>query len=172
MAADARRVVRALPGVRAVTVVLEDHYTGDEINRAMARGDGFMGAFPGETADDDLEALRELFVRKALVARQGRIVEALLAEGCRWSGSWPMRVADLPDGVEARRCVEFRAQLGLAAGPDAPALVSGDGRAVAPRGWSGGGGWRVWSGPAWRRTGGSAGRCWVPAWIVDEQEIW
>jgi metal-sulfur cluster biosynthetic enzyme len=131
MAADARRAVRAVPGVRAVTIVLEDHYTGDEINRAMARGDGFMGAFPGETADDDLEALRELFVRKALVARQGRIVEGLLADGWSVARLVAARVAELPDGVDARRCVELRAQLGLDAGPDAPALVSGDGRAVA-----------------------------------------
>ena len=40
MAADARRVVSAVPGVRQVTVMLEDHYTGDEINEAMARGAG------------------------------------------------------------------------------------------------------------------------------------
>ena len=70
MAADARRAVRRLPGVRHVTVRLEDHYTGGEINHALAQGLGFTGAFPGETDDDDLEALRELFSRKALVARQ------------------------------------------------------------------------------------------------------
>ena len=35
MAADARNAVRRLPGVRGVTVVLEDHYTGDEINAAL-----------------------------------------------------------------------------------------------------------------------------------------
>ena len=88
MAADARRVVSAVPGVRGVNITLEDHYTGDEINDAIARGDGFTGAFPGETFDDDLEALRELFTRKALVARQGRIVEGLLNRGCRRSGWW------------------------------------------------------------------------------------
>ncbi len=131
MAADARRVVRAVPGVRAVTITLEDHYTGDEINEAIARGDGFAGAFPGETADDDLEALRELFVRKALVARQGRIVEGLLAAGWSVARLVTARVAELPDSADARRCVELRAQLGLDAGPDAPALVSGDGQAVA-----------------------------------------
>ena len=38
----------------------------------MERGDGFTGAFPGETDDDDLEALRELFQRKALIARQSK----------------------------------------------------------------------------------------------------
>ena len=67
MAADAREVVRRLPEVREVTITLEDHYTGDEINAAIGRGDGFTGAFPGETVDDDLAALRELFLRKALV---------------------------------------------------------------------------------------------------------
>ena len=73
MAADARDAVRRLPEVREVTVVLEDHYTGDEINAAVGRGEGFAGAFPGET-EGELDALRELFHRKALVARQSRLV--------------------------------------------------------------------------------------------------
>ena len=59
--------------------MLEDHYTGDEINAALNRARrGFTGAFPGETVDDELEALRELFLRKALVARQGRVCAALI----------------------------------------------------------------------------------------------
>ena len=65
--------------MREVTVVLEDHYTGAEINAAVARGGGFADAFPGETAGE-LDALRELFQRKALVAREGRW-PALLAGG-------------------------------------------------------------------------------------------
>src|SRR5262249_32919821 len=40
MAADARNVVRRLPGVRDVRVTLEDHYTGEEINAALARDEG------------------------------------------------------------------------------------------------------------------------------------
>ena len=60
MAADARDAVRRLPEVREVTVVLEDHYTGDEINAAISRGEAFAGAFPGET-EGELDALRELF---------------------------------------------------------------------------------------------------------------
>jgi metal-sulfur cluster biosynthetic enzyme len=127
MAADARRAVRAVPGVRAVTIVLEDHYTGDEINQAIARGDGFTGAFPGETADDDLEALRELFVRKALVARQGRVCQALLGSGVSEERVVGMRVADLPAGGEAARCVELRVQLGIAADRAAPAFVTPSG---------------------------------------------
>jgi Amidohydrolase len=87
-------------------------YTGEEINAALARGEGFTGAFPGETADDDLEALRVLFLRKALVARQGRVCEALLAGGLSHERVAALRVGDLPDGPEARRCVQLRERLG------------------------------------------------------------
>ena len=131
MAADARRVVSAVPGVRRVNITLEDHYTGDEINDAIARGDGFTGAFPGETFDDDLEALRELFTRKALVARQGRIVEGLLADGWSVQRLVTAPMAELPDSIDARRCLELRAALGIDARPESPAFVSGDGAAVS-----------------------------------------
>ncbi len=127
MAADARTAVRRLPGVRRVSIVLEDHYTGEEINAALRRGDGFSGAFPGETHDDDLAALRELFLRKALVARQGTVCEALLRDGCSPEQLVDRHVRDLPDTPEARRCLELRAQLGIATDLAGPAFVAGDG---------------------------------------------
>jgi len=106
MAADARTAVRRLPGVREVTIRLEDHYTGAEINSALSRGDGFTGAFPGETVDDDLAALRELFVRKALVGRESRLCEAMLADGLTPEEVAARRVEDLPDDApDARRCL-------------------------------------------------------------------
>jgi len=123
MAADARRVVRRLPGVRAVTVRLTDHYTGEEINAALDRGAGFTGAFPGETADDDLEALRELFLRKALVARQSRLCDGLRATGETAEQIAARRVADLPDVRDARRCLELRRRLGLPYHPESPAFI-------------------------------------------------
>lgn len=124
MAADARAAVRRLPGVRTVTIRLQDHYTGDEINRALTRGDGFSGAFPGETEDDDLSALRELFQRKTLIARQSKLCEALLAARAGPDQIVGLCVADLDDGRELRRCVELREQLGIAVDPGAPAFVS------------------------------------------------
>jgi metal-sulfur cluster biosynthetic enzyme len=130
MAADARAAVRRLPDVGEVGVVLEDHYTGAEINAAVGRGSGFDTAFPGETAGD-LEALRELFRRKALLARQARVCEALLAGGASPEAIAAGRLADLPASEDARRCAELRAALGLPHGPDAPALVAGDGGALA-----------------------------------------
>lgn len=130
MAADARNAVRRLPEVREVSVVLEDHYTGEEINTAIADGDGFASAFPGETAGD-LDALRELFQRKALLARQARVCQALLAE----EGETPetvlaRRVSDLPDTPDGLRVAALRAALGLPHDPDAPALIAGDGASL------------------------------------------
>jgi metal-sulfur cluster biosynthetic enzyme len=124
MAADARAAVRRLPESRRVSIRLQDHYTGDEINAAIGRGDGFGGAFPGETADDDLESLRDLFVRKALVGRQSRLCEALLRRGLTAEAIAGLRLGDLADGRDARRCVELRERLGIDHGPDAPAFVS------------------------------------------------
>jgi metal-sulfur cluster biosynthetic enzyme len=132
MAADARRVVRRVPEVREVTIRLHDHYTGDEINGAVNRGDGFTGAFPGETADDELDALRELFLRKAFVGRQSRICESLLRRGLTPAEIAAQRVADLPDGRDARRCLELRRALGLSHGPDDPAFMLPSGAPVQP----------------------------------------
>jgi metal-sulfur cluster biosynthetic enzyme len=130
MAADAWEAVRRVPGVREVTVVLEDHYTGDEINGAVGRGEGFAQAFPGET-EGELDALRALFHRKALVARQSRLCEAGLAAGATAEEVTAMRVADLPDEHDARRCLELRRHLGIASDAGAPAFVLPDGAPLA-----------------------------------------
>jgi len=127
MAADARNVLRRLPDVGRIAVRLEDHYTGEEINAAVARGDGFTGAFPGETDDDRLDALRELFERKALVARQARLCEPMLADGATPEQVTGCRVADLPDVADARRCLELRRRLGITCDQGSPAFVAPNG---------------------------------------------
>ena len=121
MAADARDAVRRLPDVGEVHVVLEDHYTGDEINAAVGRGDGFAGAFPGET-EGDLDALRALFQRKALVARQGRLLDTVADPASATLGEL--------SGPDATRCRALRGELGIDASDDAPAFVRGDGTPV------------------------------------------
>jgi len=131
MAADARAAARSVPGVRDVTVILDDHYTGAEINSAITRGDGFTGAFPGETEDDDLSSLRDLFRRKALVAREGSLCEALVAAGMREEQLSALCVRDLPAGPVTRRCLELRLELGIRSTPDAPGFVQADGNPVA-----------------------------------------
>ena len=123
MAADARDAVRRVPGVNTVRVRLNDHYTEREINGALERSEGFAGAFPGETHDDDLHELRMRFVQKALVARQGRMCEALLARGVADTQLLEMRVGDLPDSPETDRLLQLRSQLSVPSGSDAPAFV-------------------------------------------------
>jgi metal-sulfur cluster biosynthetic enzyme len=130
MAADARDAVRRLPGVSGVRVLLEDHYTGEEINAALGRGEEFAQAFPGETAGD-LDALRSLFQRKALTARQSRLCEALLASGASAEEVTRRRVADLPDVPDARRCLELRGLLGIPTNDKSPAFVLGNGDRIA-----------------------------------------
>jgi metal-sulfur cluster biosynthetic enzyme len=121
MAADARDAVLALPGAGEVSVVLEDHYTGAEINAAVGRGAGFAEAFPGETAGE-LDALRALFRRKALVARQSRLLDSV-------GDPASARLGEL-SGPDADRCRELRRELGIDASDGAPAFVLGDGTPV------------------------------------------
>jgi metal-sulfur cluster biosynthetic enzyme len=121
MAADARDAVLALPEAGEVTVVLEDHYTGAEINAAVGRGGGFADAFPGETAGD-LGSLRELFRRKALVARQSRLLASVPDPVSASLGELT--------GPDADRCRELRRELGIDASDGAPAFVLGDGTPV------------------------------------------
>jgi hypothetical protein len=131
MAADSRNAVRRLPGVREVTIRLEDHYTGAEINAAVGSGEGFTGAFPGETVDDDLAALRELFQRKALVARQASLCEALLTGGETPERVAALRLANLDQSADALRCLELRRCLGIESEPESPAFVRPDGAPIA-----------------------------------------
>jgi hypothetical protein len=130
MVADARRAVASLTEVGEVNVVLEDHYTGEEINAAVSADTGFSGAFPGESSGD-LSALRELFQRKALLARQGRVCTELRARGLADESIVALSLAELADGTEVRRCRELRGELGLSVAPTSPALVAGDGSALA-----------------------------------------
>ena len=121
MAADARAAVDRLPGLGQVEIELEDHYTGEEINSAVAGGRGFSDAFPGETRGE-LDALRALFQRKALVARQGRLLASVEEPATA-------RLRDL-SGPDAVRVRELRAELGYDVSDDAPAFITGDGAPV------------------------------------------
>jgi metal-sulfur cluster biosynthetic enzyme len=132
MGADARRVVRGVSGVRETTIRFEDHYTGDEINLALRDGAGFTGAFPGETDDDDLESLRAIFTRKALIARQATVCESMLAQGAAPESVIASTIAQLPDTRAARRAMQLRESLGISVAPDAPGFVTPAGDAVAP----------------------------------------
>jgi hypothetical protein len=100
----------------------------------IGAGGGFDAAFPGESSSGsaDLEALRELFQRKALLARQGRVAKMLLAGGDLDDAAIvALRVRDLPaDDPEVARCLTLRRALRLPAEPESPALIAGDGSRI------------------------------------------
>jgi metal-sulfur cluster biosynthetic enzyme len=130
MTADARDAVLRLPWVTRVTVTLEDHYTNREINAAVEHGGGFSGAFPGETDEKSLDTLRELFFRKAFVAREARMCEALLAAGAGAEEVTSQRLADLPELPDTRRFAELRRHLGIPSAANDPAFVLPDGNPI------------------------------------------
>lgn len=125
MVADAHAAVRALPGVEHATIALDDHFASAQINAAARTGGAFADAFPGETAGD-VAPLRDLFTRKAFVARQARVCDALLRTGRTVEELAAMRLGQL-EGPDAERCAELRRELRLDASPDAPAFVLPDG---------------------------------------------
>ena len=119
MAADARTAVRRLPGVREVTIVLEDHYTGAEINAAVGRGDGFDARVPRRDGGRPRRAARAVPAQGA-ARPPGAAVPGAAGRGASPEEVVALRVADLPDSAEAVRSVALRAALGLPHGPDAP----------------------------------------------------
>jgi metal-sulfur cluster biosynthetic enzyme len=126
MAADTRRALRSLDGVREAHVTLTDHFSAQEITAALDAGGGFEEAFPGET-DGSLEEVRGIFVRKAFVARQGRICDRLLRGGATCEALAAMCLRDLPPTPESARVVALRGELGLGAAPSDHAFVRPNG---------------------------------------------
>jgi metal-sulfur cluster biosynthetic enzyme len=129
MVSDARVAIEALDGVEVARIALEDHFTADEINAAVAGDAGFVEAFPAQ-AQGELDDLRALFQRKALMAREARLCDALLAAGRSEADLVGMRLSALPAGPDTDRCRDLRRALGLDTRRGAPAFVTGDGVAL------------------------------------------
>jgi metal-sulfur cluster biosynthetic enzyme len=125
MVDDTKSAVLALDGVRSAEVTLEEHFAAEEINGAAS----LEHAFPGRS-NGELTELRDVFVRKAFVARQARLCDALLRSGWKPDALAALRLSDLDPGPEVARCTELRAELGIDGSAGAPAFVRPDGRAL------------------------------------------
>jgi metal-sulfur cluster biosynthetic enzyme len=126
MVADAREAVLSVPGVRRVSVVLDDHYASEELNA----GGAFDEAFPDETEGPDLEELRTVFRRKSFVSRQEQLCRALLSEGRSPLELAAMRLGDLPPSQDPEKYLERRRELGLDVSEGAPLVVDPDGNRI------------------------------------------
>jgi metal-sulfur cluster biosynthetic enzyme len=125
MVDGARSAVLALDGVQEADVRLADHFAAEEINGAAT----LEYAFPDEYAGE-LTELHDVFARKAFVARQARVCDALLRAGRAADEVAALRLCDLAPGPEVERCRALRAELGIDASPGDPAFVLPDGRAL------------------------------------------
>ena len=122
MVADAYDAVSALPGVRRTEVVLDDHFASDAINGGVAARSGFARAFDGE-AVGELHQLRADFLRKAVMAGTDHVCRPLVAAGATPQELAGMTLGQVPPSTDLDRLRRRRAELGLAAGDDAPLLT-------------------------------------------------
>ena len=136
MADDMRAAAGALPWVRSVRVVLDEHMYAETVNRGMQEGLSFQQAF-GAEADGDLAELRRVFMLKAFQRRQLALIEHLLGAGHAASALLALDIAalrrlDLGAAGERLRAryLEKRPIVGPAEGAD-PAFVGPDGAAIA-----------------------------------------
>jgi metal-sulfur cluster biosynthetic enzyme len=129
MAADADTALRSVAGVERAEVILDDHFASEEINSGIAERRSFQESFEG-LADDELDELRTLFRRKTLVARQQRLVKALLEEGTTSEQLGRLRLGDLASSPELETYLQRRAELGLDVSPEAPLVVDTDGNPI------------------------------------------
>jgi metal-sulfur cluster biosynthetic enzyme len=129
MVADADTALRSVPGVRRAEVALDDHFASEEINEGVAERRSFQESFEG-LADDELDELRALFRRKALVARQQRLMRALLDRGTTVEELGRLRLGDLAPSPELETYLQRRAELGLDVSPEAPLVVDTDGNPI------------------------------------------
>jgi len=122
MVADAHDAVSALPGVRRVEVVLEDHFASDAINGGVAAQAGFARSFEGE-AVGELDQLRADFLHKAVMAGTDQVCRPLLAAGNDPAALLAMTLGEVPPSRARDRLRQRRAELGLPADDGAPLLI-------------------------------------------------
>ena len=129
MVADAHDAVARVEGVRAVDVVLEDHFAATEINAGVAAHAGFVASFEG-LAEGELDELRQEFLRKAMLAAQDRVARPMLVAGVRPDMLAAMKLGDVPPSPDLDRLRGRRVELGVPAGDDDPLLVDAHGTSV------------------------------------------
>ena len=122
MVADAYDAVAAVPGVRRVQVILEDHFASTEINSGIAARAGFVQSFGGQ-AVAELDELRAEFLRKAVMAGTDRVCRPLLAAGRAPGELAELTLGEAPASADRDRLRSRRAELGLPAGDGDPLLV-------------------------------------------------
>lgn len=133
MVEDVRRAAERVVGEGHVSVSLEGHFESGRINTAVRRGQSFAEAFAGE-AIEDLDDIRDRFLRKTFLIRQEQVCRAVEQVGVPADQLAHLDLVDVA-GLALptfERYLNSRGELGIACRPDDPFLVAADGRPVPP----------------------------------------
>ncbi len=88
-------------------IVLDDHFASDTINEGVAARAGFVESF-GDQAQNELEELRALFLRKAVLAGQDLVARPLRSVGHTLEQLAGMTLGDTPPAPELDRLRDRR----------------------------------------------------------------
>ncbi|WP_338889449.1 iron-sulfur cluster assembly protein [Rhodococcus sovatensis] len=132
MASDSLDALRLVEGIGKVRVLLDDHHDSAKINIGLAADAGYRGTF-GSEAEDSLEELRSVFLRKAHLAAMERSITAHLAqtgEGVERIHTLTLR--DIRSERHTTALLRRRSAIGLSICPNSRVFVDEHGRSVAP----------------------------------------
>ncbi len=130
MASDAQDALQHVDDVGQVRVMLDDHHDSDKINAGLAVEAGYVGTF-GVEAEESLDELRDIFVRKAHIAAMERALTDVLARGlAELDDLGHVTLRDLPPGPKKGALLRRRANAGLSLCPNSLVLVDDDGHPV------------------------------------------
>ena len=160
MAHDLQQNLMLVNGVREVTVRLRDHFASAAIESGVNAGKSFAESFP-EEAWENLEELRDLFLRKGYISRQEKLLRHLRDAGLSFEEIAVLHMGDIvADGAHfwlrksmgscnapapeepvllragpakvAQRYLERRSALGLDCSPSSPLILDLRGEPVPP----------------------------------------
>ena len=131
MASDAQDALLAVDGIGEVRVLLDDHHDSDKINAGLAACAGYVGTF-GSEAEESLDELRRVFLRKAHTAAMERCVSALMKRNeLNPNQIHLLTLRDLPEGREKSALMRRRFSIGLNMCPNGKVVVDDDGHPLS-----------------------------------------
>jgi metal-sulfur cluster biosynthetic enzyme len=132
MASDAQDALRRVGGLGRIVVQLDDHHDSAKINAGLAADAGYVGTF-GSEAEDSLDELRRIFLRKAHTAAMERCAVVLLRDtDLTVDALHLVTLADVPEGPQKEALLRRRVAIGLGVRPGDPVVVDEDGGPLAP----------------------------------------
>lgn len=94
MAYDARQELLKIDGIEGVTVRVPDHFASNAIEAGVNAGSLFADAFPDE-ATENLEKIRDLFLRKGFTKRQEGFLRQLISAGFSFEEISELQIDDV-----------------------------------------------------------------------------